>query len=83
MDTAQEEPALPTGKNSSNFRAEAEALCAASTAISENADRTTGQVVLFSGALSVLQSTKSSRNKETNALTTALVALNNAQTVVM
>ena len=45
---------------------------------------TTGQVVLLSDALSVLQSTKSSSNKEVDALTTALVALNSAaQTVVI
>ena len=43
-------------------------------------------MLLFSDALSVLQSIKSSRNKEMNAyaLTTAIVALNSAaQTVVI
>ena len=59
-------------------------LCTAATTVKENAARTTGQVVLFTDALSVLQTLRSSRNKEMNDLTTALVNLNSTvQNVVL
>jgi ribonuclease HI len=80
----EEKLALPTGKYSTNFRAETVALCTAATTVKENAARTTGQVVLFTDALSVLQTLRSSRNKEMNDLTTALVNLNSTvQNVVL
>ena len=63
------------GSSPTNFHTETEALLAAGTAISKNAARTTGQVVLLSDLLSVLQTLDSSRNREMIALTTALVAL--------
>ena len=70
-----EELAIPTGKYSTNFKAETEALCEAATAVSQNPARTTGQVVLFTDALSVLQALKSPNNKELNPLCTALATL--------
>ena len=74
----EEKLALPTGNYSANFRAKTEALHTAATAVSENAARTTGQVVLLPDALSVLQTLKSSRsNRETNAFTTALIMIMN------
>ena len=66
---------VPTGKHSTNFRAEREALSEAATTVLQNSTRTTGQVVVFSDALSVLQALKNSHNSELNPLTTALVAL--------
>ena len=74
----EEKLALPAGKFSTNFRAETEALHAAATAISQYAARTADQVVLLSEGLSVLQTLKSSRNRESSALTTALGALSHA-----
>ena len=71
----EEELAFPTGKYSTNFRAEREALSEAATAVLQNSARTTGSVVVFSDALSVLQALNNSRSKELNTLTTALAAL--------
>jgi hypothetical protein len=51
----EESLALPTGVFSTNYRAEKEALTAAANQISQNTDRTHGQVVIFTYALSVLQ----------------------------
>ena len=70
-----EKIAVPTGKYSTNFRAEREALSEAATSVQQNSSRTTGKVVVFSDALSVLQALKNSRSKELNPLTTALAAL--------
>ena len=70
-----EEIAVPTGKYSTNFRAERAALCEAATSVQQNASRTTRKVVMFSDALSVLQALNTSRNKELNSLTSALAAL--------
>ena len=50
-----EELAIPTGKYSTNYRAETEALCTAASTVAENPARTTGKVVIFTDALSVLQ----------------------------
>jgi ribonuclease HI len=73
-----EELALPTGIFSSNYRAETEALRAAVTKVAQNPERTRGQVVLLTDALSVLQALRSSRSKELNALTSALTSLSSA-----
>ena len=71
----EDELAVPTGKHSTNFRAEQEALSEAAKTVLQNSTRTTGQVVLFSDALSVLQALKNSHSSELNTLTTALAAL--------
>ena len=70
-----EELAIPTGKYSTNYLAETEALCTAVSTVAENPARTTGKVVIFTDALSVLQALKNSQNKETNTLTTSLQSL--------
>ena len=70
-----EEIAIPTGKYSTNYRAEMEALCTAASTVAENPARTTGKVVIFTDALSVLQAIQNSRNKETNPLTASLQSL--------
>ena len=70
-----EEIAIPTGKYSTNYRAEMEALCTAASAVAENPARTKGKVVIFTDALSVLQAIQNSRNKETNPLTASLQSL--------
>ena len=67
-----EELAIPTGKYSTNYRAETEALCTAARTVAENPARTTGKVVILTDALSVLQALQNSRNRETNALTASL-----------
>ena len=60
---------------STNYRAETEALCTAASTVAENPARTTGKVVIFTDALSVLQALQNSRNKETNTLTASLQTL--------
>lgn len=73
-----EEIAIPTGKHCTNFRAEKEALCEAARTISRNPERTTGQVVVFTDALSVLQALKNSRNEETDTLSACLIFMSTA-----
>lgn len=79
-----EELATPTGKHSTNYRAETEALREAAATVSQNETRTTGRVVVFSDALSALQALRSSRNTELNPLSSALAALSSTvQEVVL
>ena len=74
----EEELAIPTGRHSTNFRAETEALCAAASAVLRSPERTTGRVVIFTDALSVLQALKNSRNEEMNPLSASLSSLSAA-----
>ena len=58
----EETQAIPTGRFSTNFRAEAEALSAAAETVSRHPERTTGKVVIMSDALSVLLSLNNNNN---------------------
>ena len=62
-------------KYSTYFKAEAQALHKAATAVLQNSARTAGQAVLFTDALSLLQALKNCRNKELNPLCNALATL--------
>ena len=67
--------AIPTGKYSTNYRAEMEALCKAASTAKENSAKTTGQIVIFTDALSVLHALKNSTDKEMNILSASLHSL--------
>ena len=66
---------IATGKYSTNYRAEAEALERAAAHIEENRNLAKEQVVIFSDALSVLQAVKDSQNKNLNDLSSTLASL--------
>ena len=63
---------IPTGRFSSNFRAETEAILEAAQTIARKSSRTTGRVVIFTDALSVLQALENPNNKDLNKLRTSL-----------
>ena len=66
---------IATGKYSSNYKAESEALRIAATELINNTELTHMKVVIFSDALSVLQALKDPKNKDMNELATTLSAL--------
>ena len=74
----QEETAnirVPTGRISTNFNAEAEALKVAALDINRNLGRAKPKVAIFTDALSVLQALQNSKKKDLNELVTALTRL--------
>ena len=73
---------FPTGRYSTNFRAEAEALKLAAEHIKTSPLSTTN-VVFLSDALSVLQSLKSGKNLELNDVTTSLTSLTKTHAVTL
>ena len=64
---------IATGKYSTNFKAEAEALKKASTEIRNNLPPTKPNVVIFTDALSILSKLQNPRQKDLNEVETALV----------
>ena len=66
---------IATGKYSTNFKAEAEALKRAATEIQNNLPRTKPNVVIFTDALSVLSKLQNPHQKDLNGVETALVDL--------
>ena len=66
---------IATGKYSTNFKAEAEALKKAATEIRNNLPRTKPNVVIFTDALSVLCKLQNPRQKDLNEVETALIDL--------
>ena len=66
---------IVTGKYSTNFKAEAEALKRAATEIRNNLPRTKPNVVIFTDALSALSKLQNPRQKDLNEVETALVDL--------
>ena len=75
---------IPTGRFSSNFRAETEAMSEAAKTVARNSSRTTGRVVIFTDALSVLQALENPKNKDINELRISLTQISAAtkQTVL-
>ena len=65
---------IPTGLNSTNYKAEAMALEEAAT-ILERSERTKNNVATLTDALSVVQSIKSNKDKEQHSLFTKLTGL--------
>ena len=75
---------IPTGKYSSNYRAESEALIEAATALRNHRDTYDSKVVLLTDAKSVLQALENSKKTDHNNLTKALMDLQtSAQEVVL
>ena len=66
---------IATGKYSTNYKAESEALRIAATELINNTELTHMKVVIFSDALSVLQALKDPKNKEMNELASTLSTL--------
>ena len=66
---------IATGKYSTNFKAKAGALKRAATEIRNNLPRAKPNVVIFTGALSVLSKLQNPRQKDLNEVETALVDL--------
>ena len=66
---------IATGKYSTNFKAEAEALKRAATEIRNNLPRIKPNVVIFTDALSVLSKLQNPRQKDLNEMETALADL--------
>ena len=66
---------IATGKYSTNFKAEAEALKRAATEIRNNLPRTKPNVVIFTDALSVLSKFQNPRQKDIYGVETALADL--------
>lgn len=73
---------LPTSLYSTNYKAEAEALRAASNHI-QNSLHTSTNVVLLSDALSVLQAMQTGRDMELNSLASVLTRLTERHRVVL
>ena len=63
---------IATGKLSTNYKAEAEALKTADNTIMQSRENVHNKVVIFSDALSVLQGLDNPRNKDLDSLATAL-----------
>ena len=75
---------IPTGKYSSNYRAESEALIEAATALRNHRDTYDSKVVLLTDAKSVLQALENSKKTDHNNLKKALMDLQtSAQEVVL
>ena len=75
---------IPTGRFSSNFRAETEAISEAAKTVASNSSRAMGRVVIFTDALSVLQALENPNNKDMNELRVSLMQVSAAteQTVL-
>jgi ribonuclease HI len=70
--------AIPTGKFSTNYKAEADALQTAAETLCANREAIHPRVVIFSDALSVLQAVQNPKNKDLNPLVSALARLQQA-----
>ena len=66
---------IATGKYSTNFKAQAEALKRAAIEIRNNLPRTKPNVVIFTDALSVFSKLQNARQKDLSEVETALVDL--------
>ena len=70
--------AIPTGRYSTNYKAEAKALKTAATMLVEQREAIQNKVVIFSDALSVMQALSNPQNKELDVLASAVYVLLNA-----
>ena len=75
--------AIATGKYSTNFKAEAEALKRAAIEIRNNLPRTKPNVVIFTDALSVLSKLQNPRQKDLNEVETALADLSAQSNLIL
>lgn len=71
----EERCAIATGKFSTNFRAEADALKKAAERLTRNHNRTHDNIVIFTDALSVLQALQNPKSKELDRLSGTLATL--------
>ena len=69
--------AIPTGRYSTNYKAEVQALKTAATTLVEQRETIQNKVVIFSDALSVMQALSNPQNKELNVLASAVSVLQN------
>ena len=74
---------IATGKYSTNFEAEAEALKKAASEIRNNLPRTKLHVVIFTDALSVLSKLQNPLQKDLNEVETALINLAAQTTLIL
>ena len=74
---------IPTGKYSTNFRAEATALKTAATEIRKNIHKGHRKVAIFSDALSVLDALQNPRKRELNELLLSLTQLSSEAEVTL
>ena len=74
---------IPTGKYSSNYRAESEALIEAATALRNHRDTYDSKVVLLTDAKSVLQALENSKKTDHNNLKKALMDLQTSARIVL
>ncbi|KAI0233441.1 hypothetical protein LSAT2_016298 [Lamellibrachia satsuma] len=72
--------AIPTGRYSTNYKAEAQAMKTAATILVEQRDAIQNKVVIFSDALSVMQTLSNPQNKELNVLSSAVSTAERHQT---
>ena len=69
LKTMEEEISLPTGRYSSNFRAEATALQEAAKRLARGRRKAKKNIVIFTDALSVLEALKNPRSEDLDPLT--------------
>jgi ribonuclease HI len=74
---------IPTGKYSTNYKAEAVSIQTAATHLQENLHKTHKKIAIFSDALSVLEALQSPQKKELNELTTSLIRLSSEAEVTL
>ena len=74
---------IPTGKHSTNYKAEAEALQEAARMLANSEATYNTKVVLLTDARSVLESLESTKCPELNALTRAIMALSSTASKVV
>ena len=79
----EEHCAIATGKFSTNFRAEAEALKTAAERLTRNRNVTHDNIAIFTDALSVLQALQSPKTKELNELSLALATLAESANLIL
>ena len=71
-DRRKNQQAIPTGRYSTNYKAEAQDLKIAAMMLEEQRKAIQNKVVVFSDALSVTQALSNPQNKELNALASAV-----------
>ena len=74
---------LPTGKYSTNFKVEAEALKAAATEVKNNLPTVHKKIVIFTDALSVLHAVQNPRKKDLNEPTIVLSELSSQADLIL
>ena len=79
----EEHCSIATGKFSTNFKAEAEALKTAAERLTRNRNVTHDNIVILTDALSVLQALKNPKTKELNELTGALATLAKSANLIL